>query len=186
MKEQTDEVIPGKTEIPAGNSGRIRADLVVAVLAVAIGVCTMIVYIVQARIMSQQMHASVWPYLEMLTVPGEHGLKLIVSNKGAGPAIVKSTRIFMGGAEFRESQLDSVLLLLVAKIPSYVHTTMEGRVVSAGESFDFLHFPKMSEVVLLDSAFRKNDVRIETCYCSVFGDCWKVSRGKTTECDSCD
>jgi len=165
---------------------KIRPDFVVAILAVVIGVCTMIVYIVQARIMSQQLHASVWPYMEMLNAPSEQGLKLIVSNKGAGPAIVKSTRIFVDGREFSESQLDSVLFSLMAKVPSYLHTTMEGRVISAGESFDFLHFPKMVEVMKLDSAFRKHDLRIETCYCSVFGDCWTVTRGKVTECESCE
>lgn len=39
---------------------RWNSELIVAMLAVAIGVCTMFVYIYQARIMSKQIQASTW------------------------------------------------------------------------------------------------------------------------------
>jgi hypothetical protein len=168
------------------NNRLLRPDFIVALLAVVIGLSTMFVYIYQARIMSRQLHAAVWPFMEMLSAPGEHGLKLVVSNKGAGPAIVKTNRIFLDGVPYSESALDTVLFKLLGRPVSYFHTTVEGRVISSGESFDFLHFPKLKEVALLDSAFRKHDVRIETCYCSIYDDCWKVARSKTIECKSCD
>lgn len=65
----------------------LKPDLIIALMALVIGIGTMIVYVYQARIMSKQQHASVWPFLEVSITQGQLGTYISVENKGVGPAI---------------------------------------------------------------------------------------------------
>ena len=60
----------------------LKPDLIIALMALVIGIGTMIVYVYQARIMSKQQHASVWPFLEVSISQGQLGTYVSVENKG--------------------------------------------------------------------------------------------------------
>lgn len=65
--------------------------MIVALSAVLIGICALVVSVVQVRIMREEQHASVWPRL-VLAQSYSQGRRfgVVVSNPGIGPAVVKS------------------------------------------------------------------------------------------------
>lgn len=69
------------------DSRLLRPDFSVALLAVIIGLSTMFVYIYQARIMSRQVQATTWPFLETIVSEGTDGFYINVKNKGVGPLL---------------------------------------------------------------------------------------------------
>jgi hypothetical protein len=171
------------------DSRLLRPDFIVALLAVVIGLSTMFVYIYQARIMSKQMHATTWPRLETIISKGTSGFIVMVKNKGVGPAIVKNTVVILDEYRYADSKenLDSVAFKLTGKrdlLNGY--TTVNNRVISAGEEIEFIEVTDSASLVLLDKSLRGHSFKIEICYCSVLGDCWLLVGGKTTECESCD
>lgn len=171
------------------DSRLLRPDFIVALLAVVIGLSTMFVYIYQARIMSRQVQATTWPFLETIVSQSGSGFYIIVKNKGVGPAIVKKTSVILDGQRFQESRnsLDSVAFLITGKrglLNGY--TTVNNRVLSANEEIQFIEVTDTASLILLQKSLPGRSFKIEICYCSVLGDCWSVVDAKTTACKSCD
>jgi len=163
-----------------------KPDFIVATLAVVIGVLTMFVYIYQARVMSRQLHASVWPYVEVISSQGTNGLSLDISNKGVGPALVRKHRVMYDGVEFPEQKIDSLLVAMIGRKISRNLTTVESRVLAAGEKINFILVSNLRDMISMDSALHHHTVSIKVCYCSIYDECWTVTGGKNEPCDSCD
>lgn len=164
-------------------------ELVVAVLAVVIGVCTMIVYIYQANIMSKQIQAATWPYVEIVYSSTSNQFAINVKNKGAGPAIVKKALVRLNDVSYPDTQknIDSVASLVSGErhiLSSY--TNVNNRVMSPGEVINFIEVSDSTSVAALLKGLRKQKVSLVICYCSVFDECWTVQDGKVTECDDCE
>jgi hypothetical protein len=171
------------------NRSRWSAELIVAVLAVVIGVCTMFVYIYQARIMSKQTHAASWPYLEIIFSNAPKQFTILVKNKGAGPAIVKKAVVRLDQAIYADSQknIDSVAFLLTGSrelLSGY--TNVNSRVLSPEEEIAFIEVSDSASVELLLQSLRQHEVKLEICYCSVFDECWKAVDGKVESCEDCE
>jgi hypothetical protein len=167
-----------------------RPDFIVAMLAVIIGLCTMFVYIYQAKIMSQQMHASVWPYLQTNFTDGQRGIFITINNKGVGPAIVKSAYVIADNERYADSKknLDSLAYKLTGnKQLLNGYTNLKDRVISAGEAIDFIEVTDSASVILFKKAlYNKHSISIEICYCSVYGDCWTLKGAQSVPCDTCE
>lgn len=171
------------------DSRLLRPDFIVALLAVIIGLSTMIVYIYQARIMSRQVHATTWPFLETIVSEGTDGFYMKVKNKGVGPAIVKKAFVILDDQRYLDSRdnLDSVAFLITGKkglLNGY--TTVNNRVLSANEEIQFIEVTDTASLLLLKKSLSGHSFKVEICYCSVLGDCWLLVGGKTVECKSCD
>jgi hypothetical protein len=170
------------------NARFFRPDFIVAILALVIGISTMGVYIYQANIMSKQMHAAAWPYVEanISTSPGRFSIS--IDNKGVGPAIVKKVTIVADTLRFSDSQknLDSLAHILTGThdlLSSY--TNLAGRVLSPDDLITYIEVSDSIKVHALLQALRKRKLQLEICYCSVFDDCWLLAQEKLEECDSC-
>jgi hypothetical protein len=171
---------------------KLKPDFIVAMLAVIIGLSTMFVYIYQARIMSKQMHATVWPYIEAnfsYSTSENPSVSIVVANKGVGPAIVKSAYVILDDQKYSDSQanLDSLAFKLTGisgLLDSYTNLTT--RVISAGEEFKSIEITDSVKALTLIKALSGHRVRTEICYYSVFDDCWKVESAKVTSCDRCE
>lgn len=163
-----------------------RLDLWVSTMAIVIGISTMLVYIYQARIMSEQQHASVWPYLELNFSQNENSAAITVENKGVGPAIVKKVEIILDGEIYSESKHPEFVKKLLGRSVNYNYKSVESRVMKPGESISFISFYNSQSLAALDSALNNHNVEIVTCYCSIFDDCWIIKNGKAIECDSCE
>lgn len=164
----------------------LKPDLIIALMALVIGIGTMIVYVYQARIMSKQQHASVWPFLEVSISQGQQGTYISVENKGVGPAIVKSTKIEIDSVTYQEKQLGEVIPKIVGKRLAFHYTNVASRVMKSGEFVKLLHVEDLKEAALLDSTLMKHRVRLSICYCSIYDECWIVSGNKLTPCESCE
>lgn len=87
-------------------SSRWDPNMMVAVSAVLIGVCALFVSIVQTNLQRKQSYAAAWPYLEISTDMLENQFYFRVTNKGAGPAIIKKIRL-----TYKEKSYDSIVKL---------------------------------------------------------------------------
>jgi hypothetical protein len=168
---------------------RWSPELVVAVLAVVIGVGTMFVYIYQARIMSKQIQAATWPYLEIVFSNTGSDFSITVKNKGAGPAIIKKAWVRVDDVPYPDTQknIDSVAYLLTgSRTLLNGYTNVNNRVMSSGEVINFIEINDSTSVDLFFQALGKHAVQLEICYCSVFDECWKVVGGKVETCEDCE
>jgi hypothetical protein len=167
----------------------LRPDFVIAILAVIIGVCTMFVYIYQANLMSKQMRASSWPYLETGYLTGTNGFFINVTNKGAGPAIVKDAHYVVDNIRYGDSKqsVDSIAFLLTGNrnlLNGY--SNIHRKVLSPGETVTLIEVTDTVSMKLLNDALPKHQIVIEICYCSVYDECWRMGGGKIIPCKSCD
>lgn len=172
------------------NSRLLLPDFVVALLAVIIGLSTMFVYIYQARIMSRQVHATTWPYLETNFSQGDQGLLVTVRNKGVGPAVVKAAFVVVDGIRVAENQhsVDSLARALtgINKKVLTGYTNLNSRLISPGDVIEFAEVKDSANVAILMQSLVEHKVHVEICYSSVLGDSWRVIGSKTTACKSCD
>jgi hypothetical protein len=79
-------------------TSKVSLDLVIAVFALLISTTTAIASIYQSRVISSQLSASVWPYLSFTVSLGRSSARLLVTNVGEGPAIVKGARFAIDGS----------------------------------------------------------------------------------------
>lgn len=167
----------------------LRADLIVALLAVIIGLCTMFVYIYQARIMSKQMHMTAWPYLETNFSTTNSSFVVNVQNKGIGPAIIKKAYVVVDDIPYEDTKpnIDSITYRItgVRNILNG-YTNLLGRVMAPNDVVQFVEVSDSTKLNVFLMAMRKHKVRIEICYCSVFDECWKATGGKVELCKGCN
>lgn len=166
----------------------IKTESVVAFAAIVVSVMTMLVYIYQAKIMQQQQHASVWPYVEwQMTVDPTEGFFIKVVNKGIGPAIIKSTSLKFDNESL--STLDYVRKVVGKMDSSALYfTSLDDQVLSAGEEALLFKIKTPSQGIvnlhiLNDSIY--NRTHYEICFCDVYGDCW-TSSGRAVKESVCE
>lgn len=168
----------------------LRPDFIVALLAVVIGLSTMFVYIYQARIMSRQVQATTWPYLEANFSQGDDGLLVSVRNKGIGPASVEAAFVVVDGKRLADDQrsVDSLARALVGTQKNVLtgYTNLNSRVISPGDIVEFLEVKDTANATILMKSLIEHRFHVEICYRSVLGDHWRVIGSKTMECKSCD
>lgn len=167
----------------------LRADLIVALLAVVIGLCTMFVYIYQARIMSKQMHMAAWPYLETNFSRTNNSFTVNVQNKGIGPAIIKKAYVVVDDVPLADTQanIDSITFIITGSrniLNGY--TNLLGRVMAPNDVVQFIEVTDSTKINNFLLAMRKHKVRLEICYCSVFEECWKATGSKVEPCKECE
>lgn len=150
---------------------KLSTESILALIAIFISTGSLVVYLYQATIMKEQQKASSWPYLEWLPSSGPHGLYLQIENKGTGPALIKNVNMRLNDKQV--NTLDSLFYQLTdSTFEEYGYTTVNRRVISAGESFQpfFIENEETGKRIL--EAMKKNNFELEICYCSVYGDCW--------------
>lgn len=148
----------------------------------------MFVYIYQANIMSKQMHAAAWPYVEANVTTNSGLFEINVKNKGVGPAIIKKARIALDSLKVSDTKqnVDSLAQILTGNrnlLTSY--SNLASRVMSPGDNILYLEVKDSANVMLLLGSLRKHKLQLEICYCSVYDECWLLADGKLEPCDSC-
>lgn len=150
----------------------------VAFSAIFVSIATLFVYMYQARIMQDQQHTSVWPYVEWLYNNANREFYITVENKGIGPAIITNVELKLDG-EVMESNSALFIKLLGTNDFNFVNSTVKGRVLSAGEKIEMVHVYDNTTARAIDSLLLWNSsphtFEMEICYCSVYDDCWKTN-----------
>ena len=174
---------------------------IIAVGVTLISVCALVVSILQTRIMSEQrllMHeqakAAVWPNLSLTTHKShaeDYGIssyKLVISNAGVGPAIVKGMRVTYKG-QIAENWWDLFdKFQLGDSIETYVsNSTLNHEIIKIGEESTILDLS--NNLPLAQIYFEQaHEIKIEIYYSSIYGNLWKYTFGNgsasTVEVDS--
>jgi hypothetical protein len=151
----------------------------------------------QGRVMRAQQHASVMPILAATVQIDDNDetfeLSIQVRNDGVGPAFVESARVLSRGEPMQSlDQFNAVIL------PEALHgdVTINGGTVrgalGAGRSQRLVSFVwtrteqntdgfiELVERILSDG----EHIQIETCYCSVFEQCWVAQPGDSARAAS--
>jgi hypothetical protein len=159
---------------------KIDAGVAIGLIAIAINVITVSVYMYQANIMQKQQHASAWPYVEWLLIFNEEkGLSLVVKNNGVGPAIIKQTSVRLGE---KPIALDSLLSELVGT-DYFPHLTspIQNRVLPAGASIKPFEISNIEWAGKVYHALQARSFELKICYESIYGDQWVSSGTKVEE-----
>ncbi|TWI00925.1 hypothetical protein IP90_02547 [Luteimonas cucumeris] len=161
-------------------------DGVTAVIAALIGLLALSVSAYTAYLQRQQVRAQVWP----LVLLGSSNSKseLVVLNKGVGPAIIRSFKVYVDGKPQRNwDQVFASLGLHFNKRPWF--STVNGTVLSPDDRITQLQFETPEDFNAF--ATRAERVAFQLCYCSTLDDCWVLDgleRGTTRrfrEIDAC-
>lgn len=172
-----------KNQAPA----KIKTEYIVALSAIFVSIATLAVYMYQARIMQNQLHTSVWPYVQWSYSNVGKEFYLVVENKGIGPALIRKTKMTLDGAEMGSNR-DLFKTLMGNAGFDFINSTVNGSVISPGERIELFHIYDSLYAKKLDSLIIQNDLHkfnYTICYCSVYGDCWTTDGRKVaeTECN---
>jgi len=158
------------------DSTRVRNwDALAAIIAALIGVLALLVSGYTAYVQRQQVRAQVWPYLMTANYDNESAIKLL--NKGVGPAIVKSMRVWVDGKP-QHGWRQVTTALGLERVPLRT-STITDNVISGGEVVPMLVFGDADVYHRFrnESASRSG---MEICYCSTLDDCWLYTAVEST------
>jgi len=159
--------------------------LVVSLVAVGVGVYSAVTDRTYAK-------ASVWPRLIISTNVStsdnsfsEIGVK--ISNKGTGPAIIKSLRVWSKDTEIK--QWNDIVEPHKTLLKSYSLTKADisKGVISADQTFVLFSLRSQSLKIIEQYKEKIFPTKLEVCYCSIYDECWKVvSDNKPTPVQMCE
>ncbi|MFC2951355.1 hypothetical protein ACFOOP_05415 [Marinicaulis aureus] len=182
-----------KVELTRSDRIAMRMSLAQTVLAVVgflVGLIALYAALNEADAVRKQQQASVWPHLEIAVsnnnVVDNEFTMIAVSNKGIGPARIRSVEVLLDDepvsnwwallGSLVESDGDAILIS---------NADIYGKVLAAGEEIEIMRLDQTalpvtggeakdySEVLAsLRGAISEGRVRMNICYCSVFDDCW--------------
>ncbi|HEU4952352.1 MAG TPA: hypothetical protein VFT46_10390 [Holophagaceae bacterium] len=152
-------------------------EILLAAVAFFVSAATLGVYLYQARMMRAQQHASVWPYLEA-TYSNVDDYRLVVRNKGVGPALVRQVEMTLDGKALR-SNADLVAGVLGPGAQlDYQNSTLENRVLAPGEEVVLFRIPDLKAALAFQEQQQKHHFALKVTYASVYGDCWVADGGQ--------
>lgn len=181
---------------------RVDRSLLISLVAVAISLIGTLVSIYEARVLrdqqslqAEQKSASAWPYVAIdrdvsSTSDSVATLTFTAVNLGVGPAILGDVHYLFRGKPHESYNIDEAIRAYLPKVNQeheeefQVYTTQNWQI-------DSLVLPPEKDVrvitlkVVGGSNYKSmsaanaiaNEVSIQFCYCSVYGDCWY--RGKS-------
>lgn len=170
--------------------------VVLALVAVLISICTMIISLVETSIMKKQQQsmtesakASVWPYVttQMTTGMnnGEIDFNLVIENKGVGPALINNLDVFYNGEPMEGTAVSYVLKHCPDAIATNVYANNSSKsVLSPGEVKQVLGF-SFKNIDFLKFADFTSSISSEYCYSNIYGDAWVSSEDGPVESKSC-
>lgn len=151
-------------------------EMLVALTALFIGLLTAVISVYSAYIDRAYAKASVWPKIEIYRSHSNMRFSYGVVNKGTGPAIINYAKV-TAGTQYLKVWSDLSAFSSITQSHFGTITLPSGQVVEPlvyrGDA--------IADVLALDE-----NIGIELCYCSIYGDCWIVDRSnETTQVDAC-
>lgn len=166
-------------------------------IAIIISILTLVAFIYQTTVISQQQHMSVYPHLMLQNQNGGSlNYSYTLTNKGVGPAIIESLRVTSPEGKV----YDDLGLFLMNSLPEKYHEDIlisnvsNGQLISSGEQIELFAFnhnrgfqsrqdttvtkTKVEPIILSDkiySILNDNALHIEIAYKSVYNDRWQIN-----------
>ncbi|UXI67340.1 hypothetical protein [Tahibacter amnicola] len=145
---------------------------VTAIIAALIGLLALCVSAYTAYLQNQQVRAQVWPRLSLVSSNSRQSLLAI--NKGVGPAIVKSRRVYVDDVPQRDWRAAMGSLLGPDNLPELGQSSLSDMVVSTGEEIPLLHLEDAAAWKRLRPQL--NRLRQRVCFCSTLDECWQIDQ----------
>ncbi len=152
-----------------------KLDLWIALAALIVSGLTASAALYQSKVFSDQLSATVWPYLSFNATTGPSTFTLTLENDGAGPAIIDSAQLFVDGKTLPSMAI--ALQQLAASIPHHLplkYSTTSigpGEVIRAGATAQVV---KLSTRDLSRLAAAYHRMTMNVYYCSLLNRCWVV------------
>lgn len=174
----------------AHGSGRRWVDLIVSVSAIAISAISLLLAVqhghAMERMVEENRHmveANTWPYLIVgmanSDANGNRLFRLILLNNGVGPAKVERIEYTYHGRHFADSHtLARAIRESEGVFDGKLATADTGGVLPARQSVDLLGAqapltpPRLVDALLA----HEPEIDVDVCYCSIFDECWTVSK----------
>ncbi len=166
------------------STDRKFGEYAVAATAFFVSVCSLFIYIYQSKLMAEQQQVTVWPHVQW-GQSNLDGYRMIASNKGVGPALVRKVDMQFNGKSVASSN-DLVAAVMGAEANVYVEDwVLLGSVLSPGEKVAFLAIPDKVQGKAFEARLEKGKLVLNITYCSIYGRCWISSgfSGKRTDDD---
>jgi hypothetical protein len=149
---------------------------IASALAVLISVSALIVSFLELSAIRTDQRTSVWPYLELSRFYGSEGFAYRLTNKGVGPAKVRTLVLTHEGETIED--LDQLILETVGPEEAFSYDLYNafdpaGTVLSSGEMKTLFGVPWQPRTRRLSEAWF-DTVDIQACYCSINDECWTV------------
>jgi hypothetical protein len=149
-----------------------KPDMIVALSAVLISLCTVGVTGYEAWLQRHHDRAEVWPHVELSLVNTPEQSTLSLENTGIGPAIIKSFIVTVDGKpahNWREA-----LAAVLGRAPDVIeNSTVVSRALRAGDRIAVVAVRRSDLPPGSMAKFARLAIRV--CYASVFDDYWTLS-----------
>lgn len=162
-----------------------NSEKVLSFAAMFISVMTLVVLVVQTRLMQAQQRLSVLPYLQISNYGSyTQNYKLMVLNNGIGPAFIESVTIRYQGKEYNKD-----LYTFLAEhfpetdsIPQFFHTNLgKGMLIPPGEKIAHLQIDNSvaggEKLTRLLRRLGEEGLIFELVYSSVYKEKWRLRFG---------
>ena len=159
-------------------------EMIIALSALVVSLFTVFVGAYSAWVDRAYARAAVWPRLEMgqSYAPGRFGY--FVSNRGTGPALIKTVRMTVNGQPMRD--WSAVLTAMGAGDRHYMQSQISRRTLSAGQDIQAFQTEDEAMIRLLTDASSPT-TEVTLCYCSIYDQCWSVDQAnRPVEVGRCD
>ncbi len=156
----------------------VKLDLWIALAALIVSGLTASAALYQSKVFSDQLSATVWPYLSFVDVAGPSSMDLSVENDGAGPAIIAGAQVTVAGKNER-SVIGAVTDLNVhRKTASHFSVSAgsigPGQVIRPGASATIVKLGRLPPDIVAQLRTTYPKVAISVYYCSLLNRCWVV------------
>ena len=149
-------------------------EMLVALSALVVAVTALVVSILQAQIMREEQHVSVWPSLSMgVDISTAGGVfEISAQNKGIGPGIVRDFQLEVDGETVTSwEEFERAVAAQLPNTPSARNQrSLTGEVLLPGEDRRVYGSAGEESFTLLMSGLGR--IRMTLCYCSVYDRCW--------------
>lgn len=188
MNKSNPETPPSEEPLSRSDRIALRISVIQTVLAVTglfMGTVALYAALNEADAVRKQQQAIVWPNLQLERHysgrPGEESIEFIATNKGIGPALVRSMTVAVDG-DPAENWPDVITQVTEVKEISMSNASLGGQAISAGEDLRMLGlytpFNKLETIKAMRKAHDEGRIILEACYCSVFDDCFVTRSDK--------
>ncbi len=167
-EDRTDEI----TEKPAPAARRIP---LISVAALALSMLALFVSVLEVSAMRDEQRFQVWPYVEVSTRYSADGYAIIATNKGIGPARIRTAELWFDGQPVES--LDELIVSTLGESEAFSYDLYKSSnparsVMSANETAQLFAVPWEDRTRKL-SAIWNDRVSVTLCYCSVYDECWR-------------
>lgn len=156
----------------------INSNSIIAVSAVIISLCALLVSLQEVRIMREQQKATMFPFITVSRHYSDKGFKVIARNSGTGLARINSVEI-TNGTDYYTSWLDIINSYLPDSLAfgyDLLRTnTINELMITPNEKVELFSVLWSPATRLLEERTRNLDIVV--CYSSLLNDHWRLQEG---------